>query len=250
MYNTIFSKSFLFNLFSFENYNYTDNRAGIGSHYFAYMISGNCKIVSDTEIVYVKQGDIFYNPYGCKYQSFWYGEPEIKFISLGFRFMPNFEKKNYAPQVLSHNDEAVKLFYHFTSDKMLQSSDIGVFYTLVGILIPTMKDNATCRTKELVNATKRILFENPFLPVSQLAKRCTVSESMLYAAFKKSSDVTLNELRNQIIIVKATILLVTTDMPVEEISRQLQFSSCSYFRKIFKKHTNMTPREMRKSNNI
>ena len=55
---------------------------------------------------------------------------------------------------------------------------------------------------------------------------------------------------DQIIIEKATILLVTTDMPVEEISRQLQFSSCSYFRKIFKKHTNMTPREMRKSNNI
>ena len=42
-------------------------------------------------------------------------------------------------------------------------------------------------------------------------------------------------------------LLVTTDKKIEEIADMLNFSSGSYFRKVLKKHTGCTPREIRKS---
>ena len=66
---------------------------------------------------------------------------------------------------------------------------------------------------------------------SQLAKNCAASEASLYSAFKKPSDVTLNHLRNKLLLEKAKYILITTDKPIEYISDLMQFSSTSYFRK-------------------
>lgn len=250
MYDAIFSNGFTFNIFNYGNYKYTDNRKGTSEYYFAYMISGNCKITTENETITINEGDIFYIPYGCKYQSFWYGEPHIKFISLRFLFMPNFDKKFYPVQVLPHNQEAVKLFYRLFENKMLSAKEIGIFYTLVGILLPTMTSYTVCRTQEIVELTNKYLSSNPFASISEIAKNCNVSDSTLYYAFKKSSKLTLNELRNKIITEKARLLLTTTDLPIDEISMRLHFSSCSYFRKVFKKFQKMTPSEVRKANKI
>ena len=46
---------------------------------------------------------------------------------------------------------------------------------------------------------------------------------------------------------KAKQLLMTTNISVEEISRMLNFSSASYFRKILKKYSGKTPKEIRKT---
>ena len=250
MYDEMFSNSFRFNFFCHEKFKYTDNRGGTREHYFAYMISGHAKIVTDTETINIGEGDIFYIPNGCKYQSFWYGEPEIKFISLGFLFLPNFNKKNYSVQVIPDRKDTTELFYRLVKNKVLDSSDVGVFYTLVGMLLPSMCDCTMGRTNEIIELTRRYLNENPFATVGELAKNCAISESALYSAFQKSSVLTINELRNQTIIEKAKVHLITTNMPIEEISRQLQFSSCSYFRKVFKKYLKTTPSEVRKTHRI
>ena len=250
MYDEIFSKSFIFNIYNYENCKHTDNRHGISEYYFAYMISGHCKITTSKETVEIKEGDIFFIPYGCKYQSFWQGDPKIKFISLRFLFMPNFSSKYYPVQVLPHNEQAVKIFYSLLENKMLEARDIGAFYTLVGILLPTMTSRTVSQTEEIVEVTKRYLQENPFAKISELAKNCAISESALYSAFKKSSEETINEARNKIIIKKADMMLTTTDLSIEEISRRLRFSSCSYFRKVYKKYCGIAPREIRKMHRI
>ena len=53
-------------------------------------------------------------------------------------------------------------------------------------------------------------------------------------------------MKQEILCEKAVQLLTTTDLSVEEISNRLLFSSSSYFRKIFKKYTGKTPRQIRK----
>ena len=246
MYDAFFSNSFCFRTYRFETYHYTDNRNGICAHFLAYMMEGRCKIVTEKDTVTIKKGDIFYIPNGCKYQSFWFGEPEIQFISLRFLFLPNFQNTAYPLQVLPHDAKAVELFYRLSGIEALKSSDIGTFYTLVGLLQPGMEQYAKCRTKEIVDRTKEYLIEHPFAGVSELSQNCAISESALYSAFQKASDTTLKGLRNRMIMEKARILLVTTDKSIEEISQELRFSSCSYFRKIFKQHFLVTPREMRK----
>ena len=241
-----FSHSFMFRTIEFDKFHYTDNRAGSPSHYFAYMLCGNCKITTESSTVKINEGDIFYIPDKCSYQSYWYGNPEIKFVSLGFLCMPNFENKTYPVQVIPHSDKASELF-HLLSDKIrLSPADIGLFYTLAGILIPSMTDVAVCRTREITERTKEYLIQHPFAKTSALAKNCTISEAALYSAFKKSSDITLNQLRNNLLLEKAKDILISTDKQIEYISDVLRFSSTSYFRKKFKQYFNMTPTEMRK----
>lgn len=116
--------------------------------------------------------------------------------------------------------------------------------------MPSMASKTTCRTEEIVRRTERYLLEHPFAATSELAKNCAISETALYSAFKKSSDLTPNKLRNRMILEKAKDVLITTDKSVEEIADFLQFSSASYFRKQFKQYFRMTPREMRKKYRI
>ena len=241
-----FSHSFMFRTIEFDKFHYTDNRTGAPSHYVAYMLCGNCKITTDSSTVKINEGDIFYIPDKCSYQSYWYGNPEIRFISLGFLCMPNFENKAYPVQVIPGSIKAYELF-HLLSDKTrLSAVDIGLFYTLAGILIPLMTNTTVCRTKEITERTKEYLIRHPFAKTSDLAKNCTISEAALYSAFHKASDITLNQLRNTILLEKAKEILITTDKPIEYISDLMQFSSTSYFRKKFKQYFNMTPTEMRK----
>jgi len=250
MNDIIFSNSFLFRTIEFDKFHHTDNRAGAPSHYFAYMISGRCKITTVSETVEINQGDIFYIPNKCSYQSYWYGNPKIKFISLGFAYLPNFDNQTYPVQVVPYNKEAVKLFHLLADSTHLSACHIGVFYTLVGILLPTMSSISLCRTKEIVELTKHYLMQHPHAKNSELAKNCAISEAALYSAFQKASDTTPNQLRNQLLLEKAKDMLITTDKSIEYISDSLKFSSTSYFRKKFKQYFHMTPKEMRKRHRI
>ena len=54
-----FSHSFMFRTIEFDKFHYTDNRTGAPSHYFAYMLCGNCKITTDSSTVKINEGDIF-----------------------------------------------------------------------------------------------------------------------------------------------------------------------------------------------
>lgn len=250
MNDITFSKSFNFLTLTFDNFHYTDNRAGIQCHYFAYMLSGRCKITTEFKTVEISEGDIFYIPNKCNYQSYWYGKPEIKFISLGFLYLPNFDYRVYPVQVIPFNDSAAKLFRLLSKQKQLSACDIGLFYTLAGILLPLMSHKTVCRTREIVEQTENYLMQHPFAQTSDLAKNCAVSEAALYSAFQKSSEITPNQMRNRILLEKAKDILITTDKSIEYISNSLQFSSASYFRKKFKKYFNITPKEMRKKYRI
>ena len=250
MNDIFFSNSFAFRTYSFDKFHYTDNRTGALSHYFAYMISGNCKITTKKEVVYINEGDVFYIPNESCYQSYWYGTPKIKFISLGFVYMPNFDNKSYPIQVIQKNDKIIELFQMIANKTQLTPADIGTFYTLSGILIPLMSSVTLCRTREIVEETKKYLFQHPFAQTSELARNCAISEAALYSAFKKSSDITVNRLRNRIILEKAKEMLIATDKSIEYISELMGFSSTSYFRKKFKGYFNMTPGEMRKTYRI
>ena len=69
----------------------------------------------------------------------------------------------------------------------------------------------------------------------------------MYSLFKKRVGTTPNDFRQRVLCDMGIELLLTTDKKVEEISDMLSFSSGSYFRKVLKKQTGATPREIRKS---
>lgn len=250
MNDTLFSESFHFRTLSFNRFHYTDNRKGSPEHYFARMLRGRCKITTADYSIEISEGDFLYIPDKCSYQSYWYGDPEVKFISLGFGYFPNFDHRTYPVQAIPCDSESAEMFLALSELLRISARDVGIFYTLVGKLLPKMSYVSVCRTREIVEKTKLYLLAHPFAATTELAKHCAVSESALYSAFQKSSDVTLNTLKSNMLLEKAKDMLITTDKPIEYISDTLCFSSVSYFRKKFKNYFSLTPREMRKKYRI
>ena len=177
----IFCKSFDFNVFRFSDYKHTDNSAGIHVHYFAYMTRGHAKICTKRKTVPIRQGDVFYIPNGCQYRSYWYGDPEIEFISLGFRFMPNFQNRYYAPQVIETGEDDIQTMREIVACGILDSITVGKFYGLVGSLVQKMRNEHQTKQTALIEKVKDLLGLHPEYTVGDIAKACTVSESALYA---------------------------------------------------------------------
>ena len=79
-----------------------------------------------------------------------------------------------------------------------------------------------------------------------IASACRVSQSTLYAAFRTQRGVTPVHARQRQLVERAVTLLHTTDLPVEQISAQLGFSSPAYFRRVLRMVLGQTPREIRR----
>lgn len=91
------------------------------------------------------------------------------------------------------------------------------------------------------------MHNNTEFHIADVANHCKVSESTLYGIFKKAYNRTPVEMKQEIFCERASELLITTNLSVEEISDKLNFSSSSYFRKVFKKYTGKTPLQVRKN---
>jgi AraC-like DNA-binding protein len=248
--SALFCKSFSFNTFSFVQYKYTDNNRGTRTNYLAYLIKGHARFRIENETVTMTKGDILFIPEGCRYRSYWYGDPKIEFISLGFRCLPNFQNLNYPLQILPRDEKAAEVMREIAAHKSLDAAVIGRFYTLVGELLPRMSHRAVTSQRALVDKATGFLLTDPQISVGELAMRCAVSESALYAAFKRESDKSILEVRKEIVLTRARELLTSTNDSVEEISRRLGFSSGAYFRKCFKKQFGASPREIRRHSEI
>ena len=87
---------------------------------------------------------------------------------------------------------------------------------------------------------------HPDCRIAEVARHCGISESALYAAFRRENT-TPNKVRQELLIRTAVHLLTTTDASIQDISDRLNFSSASYFRKVLREHTGNTPSQLRKA---
>lgn len=246
MNDALFSSCFAFLELRMDRYHYTDNRKGSPMHYIGFMRDGHARIVSERRTIEITAGQPFYIPKALPYQSYWYGSDLIRFDSYGFDVLPALESRAYPLQLLPQDAELLSQIDQLAADKRICSRTLGLFFTLLGELIPRMETEAADRSQRLIEASKEYLYRRPDAQVSEVAQHCGVSESGLYAAFSRSGLTTPNTLRQKILSERAVELLTSTDLSIEEISSRLNFSSTSYFRKILKKHTGKTPSEIRK----
>jgi len=246
----IFSRSFYFTTYRFLKYRHNDNSGGINNYYFAYMVRGRGRLSVENETVEISEGDIFFIPSGTKYHSYWYGDPEVEFISLGFTFFPNFEGRYYPVQAIKGSTEEIDIMKRIAERNTVDAASVGDFYTLVARLLPNMTYKTSTRQGALVERAKRYIAANPTETVRDIARALAVSESALYLAFAAHSDISINDFKKETVLRRAKELLVSTDLSVEEIGRMLNFSSGAYFRKCFKEYFSLSPREMRRTGGI
>jgi len=242
----IFFENFKFHHYVLHKSNYTDNRAGVRKHYLAYMEQGHSRIVSEGRTITVQPGDVFYIPKGLRYQSYWEGEDEIRFLSFGFQYFPESLDKPYLLQIIDCPRELKEQVQQISVSGKADSALLGSFYSALAALLPYMASGRQDPRQALAEKARTFLWEHTDCKVSDVARHCLVSESVLYDVIKKETGMTPNELRQRILCEKAEQLLATTDRSVQEISDRLGFSSTSYFRKVLRSRTGKTPREIRK----
>ena len=85
---------FAFLRIHFEKYHYTNQMSGSPMNYIAYMLKGTGKIISGSGSIDMKEGDVFFIPINLPYQSYWYGNDKIEFLSIGFADIEAKEKLN------------------------------------------------------------------------------------------------------------------------------------------------------------
>ncbi len=246
MENLLFSNGFAFNTFSVSNYKYTDNRKGCEYNYIGFMQKGRAVIESTDIKLEIKEGDYFYIPINCSYRSYWYGEPEIQFDSFGFKYFPNPLNKKYALQRLILDNDALQLYGQLKTERDHTCRNIGIFYTLFGMLTENMLESYTNRQEATAEKAYSYMSRNDGYKISDVARYCGVSESGLYKIFRQHYGCTPVDIKHKIMVENAILLLNSTDYSVEEVAEKCGFCSAIYFRKILKKVTGKNPSQMRK----
>lgn len=83
------------------------------------------------------------------------------------------------------------------------------------------------------------------IDVEELADVACVTKPYLIRLFKREFGTSPVQYINKKKVERAQLLLYTTDMPVKEVAYQLGFSDHSYFIRMFRKQTDITPQEYR-----
>ena len=83
------------------------------------------------------------------------------------------------------------------------------------------------------------------ITLADVANEIHLNASYLSTLFKQVTGVSFKEYLNKIRIEEAQRLLLNTDYPIMHIAISCGFSDQSYFTKVFKKHTGLTPKQYR-----
>jgi len=75
------------------------------------------------------------------------------------------------------------------------------------------------------------------------ADQLCLTPKHLYRVIKETTNKTANDWIDEYVVLEAKALLKSTNMTVQQISEELNFSDQSFFGKYFKRHTGLSPRE-------
>ncbi|KRE55849.1 AraC family transcriptional regulator [Paenibacillus sp. Soil750] len=95
--------------------------------------------------------------------------------------------------------------------------------------------------KDMIQAN----YSNPNLSLQEIADMLRMSSAYVGRIFKKQETISVADYINEIRLLKSVMLLENNNLPVNEISEKVGFSSPSYFFKLFKKRFGTTPKDYR-----
>ena len=242
----LFHQNFIFSRSTRAGRHFYDNHNGAPMYYVSYLISGELRLVSESETQQVRAGQVVYIPKGYRYQSFWSGEI-IDFITFAFFDAGTKETLKTHPQVIEADGELVNLFLSVPVKRggAVTYRSLSIFYTVLDRLSARIKQGDG-RENRIIKQAKTYIAQNPRASVPEIAAACGISEPYLYVICRRAG-VTPNGIKQQVLCEMAADLLTSTDLRVEEIAERLGFSSDTYFRKIFKKHVGYAPLTVRKN---
>lgn len=169
----------------------------------------------------------------------------VGYLIIG-RVRPSREFNDDVAQRLSWSDinkkelkDAYESLAYFTQEQL---------DSLVHLIISTFIDNAiTVEYNDILSAAVQYIDSNlnRQITISELCAKCYVSKNQLYTAFRENLSTTIKDYIVARKLEKAKQLLVDTDKSIIEIAEAVAVGEYSYFCKLFKKKTGMTPKGFR-----
>jgi AraC-like DNA-binding protein len=174
---------------------------------------------------------------------------EVSDISI-----PNFKVQLFHLGPSLRNEAAV-LNKEILSPSFLNSS-VFVHVLLARIILELFREieniamgkgKISWKNNELVNAIDNFLYSNLSNPITRqdVSRYCGFSEVHAARIFKEFTGKTIVERLTELRLQSAEKLLLTSDMPIAEISTAVGFNSLSHFTQLFRKVVGKSPSDFR-----
>ncbi len=221
---------------------------------FHYIISGSVVYTdSDGKRVCAKTGDIIYLPKCKKYEARFLAEEQfVKCILINFVLKDSNGKEILMSDDIirlcsDKNGELLKSFQKIAFLYKTKIDRLSIKIALLKLIKSIVNFNGETQdfTVELCGEYIRKNYTER-LSVSELAKKCHLSETTFRKRFKEYYSMTATEFIIKSKLDIACEMLRSSDISVEEISAFLGFYDNSYFYKIMKKYMGITPAVYRK----
>ena len=233
----------------FKNYHFCRGNSNKRKSRLGVIIKGTGTYIFLNKRLKVGVGDVVFIPENIYCYSEWRGDPDIEVVYLSC-FM-HYESFKYEPQIIDlpedEKNDILQISELLSSGNPDAFEAYSRFYKLLKTVIVKMKQSDVSFDKTLQSAIEYITdnWDKRF-SVSDLARRCCVSESTLYHLFKKELGETPVGFLNSIRINVAIEYLENSNCSISTISRSVGSNSENHFRKVFFDFTGTTPLKYKK----
>ena len=213
---------------------------GAFRHYLQSLETGEYTYYTDQGEFHLKSGDLFYLPQGLRFSGSY---KDARLHSCGFTVFPEAASTAFSFQMLP--DAFIPQLLQISKNVAPDTKTLANFYTLLAQLLPYLQRTSQASHSSLVSKIRTYLWGNCTCQVSDIAKHCKISVPHLYRLLKEDANKTPNQLKQEVQMEKAKVLLTQTNGSIGHISEELGFSNPNYFGRLFKQHTGITPGQYR-----
>lgn len=147
--------------------------------------------------------------------------------------------------------QKMALYEHYSSLSLFDAQKIKSISNLAQMLISQIltEDMLKPDFDEILQSTVTFINENleKDLTIKYISKEINVSKNVLYNKFHSRFNCTIGEYVNKKRVEKSIDYLTNSALSIEEVSQRCGFSSASYYTKVFKSQTGVTPLKYKKA---
>lgn len=172
---------------------------------------------------------------------------DVSLVKQLFEINPDRDLKRYDP---SDYDNSSTLFRTISSHAQTPVSTIfatkGILYLLCSCFLAEAQHKYRITDNRIRKVLRhiRLNIDSP-VSIDELSDMCCLSKDHFIRLFKKELQITPVQYINRKKIEKAQLKIITGDLPVKDIAYSLSFDNISYFNRLFRKYTGISPTQYR-----
>ncbi len=172
---------------------------------------------------------------------------DVLLINRLYEINPGRELKEYDPSDYDNSSTLMQnIHLHINNPIYNQLETKGILFQLLSRFLALASDKYKI-TDNRIQDTLRYIRNNidRNISIKELSDTCHLSKDHFIRLFKKEIKMTPTQYINRKKIEKSQLMILTKNCSIKDIAYNLSFDNISYFNRLFKKYTGITPLEYR-----